>query len=138
AMGVAYRAWALSQPQRYLLLFGSPLPGYTAPPDTLLRARAALGPFLSVFEGGRPRPAVAPVVQQMEAWERRDPRVAGWVAEYAAGGDGCAVAGAVMAWTRMHGVISLEVEGQFTGMGHDPRALLDAEVDTLAETFGLG
>jgi AcrR family transcriptional regulator len=42
ALAGAYRAWALDQPHRYLLLFGSPLPGYSAPPDTLLRARAAL------------------------------------------------------------------------------------------------
>ncbi|WP_424533048.1 TetR/AcrR family transcriptional regulator [Sphaerisporangium viridialbum] len=140
ALGGAYRAWALDQPQRYLLLFGSPLPGYTAPPDTLQRSRAALGPLLRVFEGGRPGPAVLPVVRQMEAWAGRDAQVADWVAEYvkdAASTAGCALAGAVMSWTRMHGVISLEVEGQFTGMGHDPRALLDAEVDTLAETFGL-
>ena len=30
----AVREWALSDPQRYLLLHGTPVPGYHAPPDT--------------------------------------------------------------------------------------------------------
>jgi AcrR family transcriptional regulator len=140
ALAGAYRTWALEQPQRYLLLFGSPLPGYTAPPDTLLRARAALGPFLRIFQDGRPGTAVRPIVEQMEAWTRRDPEVADWVAQYVEdprGVPGCALAGAVLTWTRMHGVVSLEVEGQFTGMGHDPLALIEAEAGTLADTFEL-
>jgi AcrR family transcriptional regulator len=29
----AYRDWALAEPQRFLLIFGTPVPGYTAPPD---------------------------------------------------------------------------------------------------------
>src|SRR5512143_3736128 len=31
AIGVAYRDWALAYPQRYQLLFGTPIPGYEAP-----------------------------------------------------------------------------------------------------------
>lgn len=35
-------------------------------------------------------------------------------------------------WTRMHGVLSLELAGQFAGMGFDPERLFDAEVAELA------
>ncbi|MFF1833606.1 TetR/AcrR family transcriptional regulator [Streptomyces sp. NPDC058231] len=137
-----YRAWAVQQPHRYLLIAGSPLPGYTAPPETLAQARAALGPFLPLFASAQPGPAVLPVVEQMTDWVRQDPAVADWVAQYveAPGGmdrAGYALAGAVMAWTRMHGVVSLEVEGQFSGMGHEPRVLLDVEMHTLADSFRL-
>src|SRR3954447_22391926 len=31
----AVRAWALTHPHEYALLYGSPVPGYTAPPDTV-------------------------------------------------------------------------------------------------------
>ncbi|MGE5774680.1 MAG: TetR/AcrR family transcriptional regulator, partial [Chloroflexota bacterium] len=31
AIGLAYRDWALTFPQRYQLIFGTPIPGYTAP-----------------------------------------------------------------------------------------------------------
>jgi hypothetical protein len=35
-------------------------------------------------------------------------------------------------WTRLHGVLSLELAGHFTGMGFDPAQLFAAEVDALA------
>src|SRR5512138_1152405 len=31
AIGMAYRNWALTYPQRYQLIFGTPIPGYEAP-----------------------------------------------------------------------------------------------------------
>src|SRR5512138_3763633 len=31
AIGMAYRTWALTYPQRYQLIFGTPIPGYEAP-----------------------------------------------------------------------------------------------------------
>lgn len=34
-------------------------------------------------------------------------------------------------WTRVHGVLSLELAGHFTGMGFDPALLFDAEVESL-------
>ncbi|MFD0740689.1 TetR-like C-terminal domain-containing protein [Phytohabitans flavus] len=43
----------------------------------------------------------------------------------------------VTGWTRMHGVVSLEVEGHFTQMGFDPGLLFEAEVESLiAEATG--
>lgn len=118
------------------------MPGYVAPPETLLKARAALGPFLAVFGGARPSDAVRPAVEQFEAWARQDAQVGAWVADLlpagrSEGAAGVALAGAVLAWTRLHGVVGLEVEGHFTGMGHDPQVLLQVEIATLADTFGL-
>lgn len=138
----AHRAWAVREPHRYLLIAGTPLPGYSAPPETLAQARAALGPFLPVFASGQPSSAALPVVEQMDAWAEQDPEVAVWVAQYADTSDGAdhagrALAGAVMAWTRVHGVVSLEVEGLYDGMGHRPQTLLDVEMSTLADTFRL-
>ncbi len=34
-------------------------------------------------------------------------------------------------WTRMHGVLSLELAGHFTGMRFDPARLFEAELDDL-------
>ncbi|MGX1886676.1 TetR/AcrR family transcriptional regulator [Streptomyces sp. NPDC055287] len=139
-----YRAWAIAQPHRYLLIQGAPVPGYVAPADTLDRARAVLGPFLRVFAGTRAGASVEPVVRQMTDWAESDATVAGWVAEYvefpeeARDGDaGPALAGAVLAWAQVHGAVSLEVAGQFTGMGHDGATLLAAQMDALADSFQL-
>lgn len=138
-VATAYRDWALRQPHRYLLIFGSPLPGYTAPADTVEHARAALAPLLSLFATAEAGQAVAPVVDQMTSWLARDAAVGAWVREHLDDPEvaGVALAGAVAAWSRLHGVVGLEVNGQFTGMGHDPRALLDAEVTLLADAYRL-
>ncbi|MEN8654441.1 TetR/AcrR family transcriptional regulator [Streptomyces sp. 21So2-11] len=150
----AYRAWALAQPHRYLLIQGTPVPGYVAPGDTLDRARAVLGPFLPVFAGAAPGASVLPVVRQTTDWARSDEAVAGWVAEYVqeaeagqagagesgagqAGIAGQALAGAVLAWAQLHGTVSLEVAGQFAGMGNDGATLLTAQINTLADAFSL-
>ena len=53
------------------------------------------------------------------------------------GSAGAALAGAVLAWSQMHGAIGLEVSGQFEGMGHDGGTLLRAQIDMLADAFGL-
>ncbi|MGC5004209.1 TetR/AcrR family transcriptional regulator [Streptomyces sp. NBC_00353] len=145
SLAEAYRAWAVAEPHRYLLIQGAPVPGYVAPADTLDRARAVLGPFLPVFAGGSPEAEVVGVVDQMTAWAGSDAAVAvaGWVAEYvpAAAGDtgmsGLALAGAVLAWAQLHGSVGLEAAGQFAGMGHGGDTLLAAQTEMLANAFAL-
>lgn len=61
----AVRAWALAHPHEYALLYGSPVPGYSAPPDTVpaaARVGIALGGILraAAFSGALPpAPAAA-------------------------------------------------------------------------------
>ncbi|MGW1787891.1 TetR/AcrR family transcriptional regulator [Streptomyces tubercidicus] len=142
ALADAYLGWAVAQPHRYLLIQGAPLPGYEAPPDTLLRARAAMGPFLKVFAAGVPAEALRPVVAEMAAWVRKEEGVADWLAQHTGlaphdEAAGVALAGTVLAWSQLHGTVSLEVSGQYAGMGHRARTLLTAQIDTLADSFQL-
>ena len=123
-----FREWALTQPHRYLLLFGTPVPGYQAPPDTTEaanRAMWAIGRVLAVLPAAEPtRPTTL------------DRQLAGWMRSR--GGPELPpglVARSLRFWTRLHGVISLEVAGQFTLMGFDPALLYRAEVDALLAEF---
>ncbi len=51
ATGLAYRQWALTYPQRYLLIFGTPLPGYHAPMEiTQPVAARSLNTLISVLD----------------------------------------------------------------------------------------
>ena len=138
ALAGACRSWAVAQPHRYLLIQGTPVPGYTAPPDTLDSARAVLGPFLPAFAAAEPSESVRPVVAQMTEWAAKDQAVAEWArAHVPAGAEGAALAGGVLGWTSMHGAVGLEVSGQFEGMGHTGDTLLTAQIDALADSFGL-
>ncbi|MEV1329999.1 TetR/AcrR family transcriptional regulator [Micromonospora costi] len=138
ALAAAYRDWARAHPQSYLLLAGPPSPTYEAPPETVDRARAVLGPFLSVLAQARPGPGAAALRTQLARWAQTTPAVAEWVHTFTPDGDpGDTLAGAVTIWARLHGVVALETVGLYNGMGFDPAALLDAEVDALADGHGL-
>ncbi|MBB5954988.1 AcrR family transcriptional regulator [Saccharothrix tamanrassetensis] len=123
--GQAFREWALAQPHRYLLLFGTPLPGYHAPQDTIALAHRTTSAFISVLAdvyADRPAAELSTLDGQLAAWTRSR-------------GEGdlhpAVPLTALRAFTRLHGVLSLEVSGQFGPMGFDPALLYRAELESL-------
>jgi hypothetical protein len=70
--------------------------------------------------GQRSRPGLS---AQLEAWHARS----GASALPAA-----TLLGALLAWTRPHGVLSLELDGHVTATGIDPALLYQAELDLFA------
>jgi AcrR family transcriptional regulator len=122
----ALRGWALANPHRYLLIFGTPVPGYRAPAEQTQPAaqrvlEAALVLLAEVTPENWPA-ATDPFDIALEHWATTTgiPPMPGVLLRQAFTG-----------WTRLHGVLSLEIEGHF-GMGlPDPALLYAAEVDTL-------
>jgi hypothetical protein len=57
----AVRAWALANPNEYALIYGTPVPGYTAPPATIAPAARVSSVLLGILAdaAGRPTPAIA-------------------------------------------------------------------------------
>ncbi|MGW5361839.1 TetR/AcrR family transcriptional regulator [Actinopolymorpha pittospori] len=138
ALGAAYRQWALEVPHLYLLLAGTPSPSYAAPAEMVERARAVLGPFLPVLAQGRLHPGVEELRAQLRRWLEETPAADEWVTSHTPAGDpATALTGTIIAWTRLHGAVSLEVQGQFAGMGHQPATLVEVEMDSLADAMGL-
>jgi AcrR family transcriptional regulator len=125
----AYREWALAQPHRYLLLFGTPVPGYEAPAHTVAAATRTLSAFLEPIAALAPGSRAPALEEQFAAGlADRNPEHP-W--------SGPVLRLGVSGWTRMHGVVSLEVEGHFAPMGFDPGLLFEAEVESLiAEATG--
>ena len=125
----AYRAWAISQPHRYRLLFGAPIPGFAAHSERIVAAaQRSMDTLLTILVDLDPPSAAGaarrPVGQdrQLNAWATR------------VGADGAATAAlwtAVLTWSRLHGVISLEIGGNFAPMGIDAASLYDSEIDEL-------
>jgi AcrR family transcriptional regulator len=60
----AVRGWALAHPHRYALVYGSPVPGYAAPQDTVEPAvrlsRVMAGIVVTAYEAGSLRPPDRP------------------------------------------------------------------------------
>ncbi len=118
AIAHALRRWALAQPHRYFLVWGTPVPGYAAPPETVHSARRVMTALLDTFE--RLRASDERPLDEHLATHRE------WAGEHPA--PPSALRRALTFWTRMHGVISLELAGQFTGTSFDPEQLFAEEV----------
>jgi AcrR family transcriptional regulator len=131
AVAAAVRGWALAEPHRYLLLFGTPVPGYEAPMDTLDAANRALNVFASIAaelltDHPPVRSAPGALMQQFQALVESG--------RYDAPAD--ALLTATVVWTRIHGVISLEIVGQYTHLHIDPAMLLSHEIDSVLHSLG--
>lgn len=116
----AYRSWARQQPHRYELLFKPPLPGYDAhSPPLAEAARSLMGVILGVLAGRRSGQEAAAHLGNDEVLTARG-----------AGSDDYELA--LRLWSRLHGLVSLEIGGAYSAMHIDADALFEHEVKTLA------
>ncbi|MET9225044.1 TetR/AcrR family transcriptional regulator [Lentzea sp. NPDC003310] len=121
ALAAVIREWALSDPQRYLLIYGTPVPGYHAPDDITAISDEILAVLLEVCRS--PHDAPQSPFDVFLGMDR------GWASTVAAPSP--TVHRALSFWTRVQGVLSLELAGHFTPMGFDPGLLLAEEVADL-------
>ncbi|MYW42036.1 TetR/AcrR family transcriptional regulator [Streptomyces sp. SID161] len=126
----ALRRWALDDPQRYLLVYGTPVPGYHAPEATTRITSQIMAVLLDAATAGRPpaAPADQPRAQPSPLETHLDEHRL-----WAGGHPAPALRRALAFWSRLHGVLSLELAGHFTGMGFDPARLYAAEAETVAD-----
>ena len=130
ALARAYRSWALAQPHRYRLLFGPPLPGYDAHAERLVAAAADAMSLLFGILGEPAHPTAAPLPQPLAG------QLAAWAQPYASGIDPASALRAVLIWSRLHGIVSLEIAGNFASMGIDPGQLFETELASLPISSG--
>jgi AcrR family transcriptional regulator len=134
----AFRAWALEHPTEFALIFGSPIPGYVAPEETRpagLRYTDLLTRLLAeAYAGGALDPArvdlrvPATLRRQVEAFQRRRGS-----AELPAP----VLAFGLSAWTRLHGLVTLEVFGHLEPVLGDGTALFGQEMAAIIAQSGL-
>ncbi|MFF8784191.1 TetR/AcrR family transcriptional regulator [Streptomyces sp. NPDC015125] len=118
----ALRDWALADPQRYFLVYGTPVPGYHAPEDTTAISSEIMTTLVDACTELAPEDATTPFDTYLA--DHRD-----WAAGHPA--PPAALHRFLTFWTRLHGVLSLELAGHFTGMNLDPALLFTAELDDL-------
>ncbi len=131
ASASAYREWALTHPEQYDLIFGTPIPGYHAPMEITGPAAAeSMLVLIQVLDGAYqdgvlslsdPSPALLALLQP-------------WVDKLDYAGPPGVIHLALASWAQIHGLVSLELFGHFTpypGNG-DAKALFDTEIQTTA------
>jgi AcrR family transcriptional regulator len=130
-MSRAFRRWSIEHPAEFALVFGSPLPGVArideefCEPD---RAGARFGlPFMAAFsELWQQRPFRTPPREQIEA------RVVPYLKPYREKfGDDVPVEVIytyLSAWTRLYGLVALEVFGHLSWAVTDAESLFEVEI----------
>ncbi|MEV0623322.1 TetR/AcrR family transcriptional regulator [Nonomuraea sp. NPDC050404] len=130
----AVRDWAVAHPHEYALVYGSPVPGYQAPQDTVaarVRDVTVLGRIASdAWRAGALRTPAEEVPQELEEG------VEGF-RELMPGVPDGVIWRAVTAWTALYGWVSFEVFGQFNHSFVDRRGAFDHAMRRMAETIGL-
>jgi AcrR family transcriptional regulator len=113
AIGLAYRQWAVTYPERYQLIFGTPIAGYSAPMElTDPAASRALSYLIAVLASAEASgclrlqniPAMAPQMEAMLTnWQTGPaPRVTSETLYLA-----------ITIWGHVHGLVSLEIGNQY-------------------------
>jgi AcrR family transcriptional regulator len=132
----AVRGWAKAHPHEYALLYGSPVPGYEAPKDTV-PAASRVGVVLGRILGDAARSGALP-----DATGERDPLLISDDAVAVLGGehpslDETVRARALLAWSSLYGTISFELFGHFVGSVEDGDRFFDRAMGDLAGLIGL-
>ncbi len=134
AIGIAYRTWAHTHPQRYQLIFGTPIPGYQAPLMEVLPFGArSLSALVSVVEqlrvNGKLNIKAFPEVKEeykagFDVWKK-----------YGGDVDILSLSVAMIIWACVHGIVSLEIAGNLPPFGTSGDELYLFEMDSIAKQF---
>lgn len=133
-LGLAYRDWAITYPQRYQLIFGTPIPAYEAPTEITTPAAAwSLVPLIetiqAIFTAGRLRvdrsAEMTPGLKSMlEAWS-----------QFTGGKDLEVLYTALVIWSRVHGLVSMEIGNQMPSFIADPGEIYRREIKIIEKQF---
>jgi AcrR family transcriptional regulator len=133
----AVRAWALAHPHEYSLVYGSPVPGYQAPEQTIgpaSRVAAVLGKIVSDAQAGGaldpPAPCPAPPGSFAPDAARLRKSVLHEVPDEV-------IALALATWASVFGLVSFELFGQFENVVTDRSGYFDHAVTCLGRVIGI-
>ena len=136
----AVRDWALEHPHEYALVYGSPVPGYTAPGNTIASASRVTLVLAAVVRdaaasGALHNPFAAQRAPTLSKPARAEASRAGSIPLPAVPAD--AIVRALTAWTQLFGSVSFELFGHLVGVIEDRDALFDQAVTDMGAYIGI-
>ncbi|MDO9173635.1 MAG: TetR/AcrR family transcriptional regulator [Actinomycetota bacterium] len=131
----AIREWAVEHPHEYSLLYGTPVPGYAAPQDTVAPGTRVSLALVQVVVDAWSDGLVAAPATTLSAGTRRD--FTALVDQVAAGLPAEVAFRTILAWTQLFGLLSFELFSQTRGLvEHHAQVFADA-ASTMARQIGL-
>lgn len=126
AVAGAVRAWALANPHEYALVYGSPVPGYAAPSDTINPAGRVSLVFLTLVADGVAAGTIA-MDDQIGTSRVLRQDLARLRTLAAPGVPDSVLSRALLVWTQLFGGISYELFGHLHRVITDYDALFDLQ-----------
>ncbi|MFF7941655.1 TetR/AcrR family transcriptional regulator [Nocardia gamkensis] len=117
------RDWAQAHPAEYGLLYGSPVPGYDAPDDTVAPAAAVVFRLVAIAQAGAEKLTPPPLSSALPAPVHADLRRL--IEQQSSDLPEDVLDRVFVAWTQLFGLLSFEVFGRLNG-------IIDARADYFA------
>ncbi|MBV2352878.1 TetR/AcrR family transcriptional regulator [Streptomyces sp. J2-1] len=129
----AARAWGLAHPHEYALIYGSPVPGYSAPQSTVRAAARVSMSLLGIVRDARRSGELTDVPLPAALHTEAQRMVADFAPDLPVG----TAAALVAAWAQLFGLIGFEVFGQFHRVVEEREAFFVHAVERLGRGVGL-
>lgn len=132
------RRWAQGHPQEYGLIFGSPVPGYRAPADTIgPAARVPLALIAALRSAWAAGTVDAPASDAARLGPVLQGQLGAIAQEFAPELPPSVVLRMAVVWTQLFGMVSFELFGQFVGALEPADELFGAAVELMADFLGI-
>ncbi|MFD7388446.1 TetR/AcrR family transcriptional regulator [Streptomyces sp. NPDC059852] len=116
AVAEAVRTWALEHPHEYALIYGSPVPGYTAPMTTVPAASRVGLLFIGIVRDAHEQGVLADAPELPDDLTAEAGRMA---ADLAPDLPPATVVALIAAWAELFGLVGFELFGQFNRVVED-------------------
>lgn len=134
---LTYRAWALAYPADYVLIFGNPIPGYKAPGEaTTHAARRTNTIFLQELQGAWQHEQLTIPAEYTDILPQFQQQIIGDEQRYGAEIPHPLLEILLATWSKIHGMISLELYSHLQPIIGDPGAFYRFEVLALLHRMG--
>ena len=134
----AVRRWATENPHEYGLVFGTPVPKYAAPPDTIMPATRVTRVLVDITVDALSAGAVSVDREPVPKAVRADlVIIRGFFGQGPAQLDDDLIVRGIIAWTHLYGAINFELFGHRAGSVTNHDAFFDHEMRRIAAFVGL-
>jgi AcrR family transcriptional regulator len=131
----AARRWALEHPAEYALLYGSPVPGYAAPADTVAPAQRPPLTLTGILRDGVADGRLDPPDEEVPEPVRGDVAQLGTLLSVDL--PPALLARGLAGWTQLFGLISFELFGRINGILAHRDEYFDHQTALMADLIGL-
>ena len=132
AVTAGVRRWGHEHRHEWALLYGSPVPGYRGSGETTAASLGVTRVLCQIFVDARPQPVHLPAPDAAVGRA-----VAPIEADLLPGFEPDVITAAVMAWTQLFGMVSLELFGHYVGATTDFEVVFDYSMRVVASLVGL-